>query len=61
MESKSSTQYTENVKLRVTPAQKAHIERQAEQLGLTVSTYLRALAAGHELRTERLDGPNMSQ
>lgn len=61
MESKSSTLYTENVKIRVTPAQKAHIERNAERLGLTVSTYLRALAAGYELRSERLDGPNMSQ
>ena len=60
MESKS-TQYTENVKIRMTTAQKAHIERQAERLGLTVSTYLRALAAGHELRTERIGAPDMSQ
>lgn len=61
MESKSSTQYTENVKIRVTPDQKAHIERNAEQLGLTVSTYLRALAASYALRAERLSGHDVSQ
>ena len=60
MAEESSTTYTENVKVRLTPEQRQGIERSAERLGLTLSTYIRALAASYELRCERIDH-DMSQ
>ena len=50
MASESSTQFSESVKVRLTPDQRAGIERTAERLGMSLSTYLRALAASYELR-----------
>jgi len=55
MASESSTQFSESVKVRLTPDQRAGIERTAERLGMSLSTYLRALAASYELRAERAD------
>lgn len=60
MASESSTQYSESVKVRLTPDQRAGIERTAERLGMSLSTYLRALAASYELRAERSER-DMSQ
>ena len=60
MADESSTQYSESVKIRLTPEQRQGIERSAERLGLSLSTYLRALAASYELRCERTE-QNMSQ
>ena len=60
MAEESSTNYTENVKVRLTPEQRQGIERSAERLGLSLSTYLRALAASYELRCERTER-DMSQ
>lgn len=60
MAEESSTIFSESIKIRLSPAQRESIERSAERLGLSLSTYLRALAASYELRAERIEH-HMSQ